>query len=169
MNALFYVSGAVAVISALLVITRINAAHALLNLIVMLIAVSSVFWTLGAPFAAVLQIAVYAGAIMVLFLFVVMILNIGVEGSDRERSWISGLVWLAPVLLTVVLLMEFIFALVRMENAPAAVVVGPKAVGISLFTSTGYLIGVELASILLLAALIAAYHFGMLPRLERSQ
>ena len=48
--------------------------------------------------------------------------------------------------------------------------VGPKAVGIRLFTSNGYLIGVELASILLLAALIAAYHYGgCVPRLERDQ
>lgn len=168
MNTLFYISGAVAVISALVVITRRSAMHALVNLIVTLLAIACVFWTLGAPFAAALQIVVYAGAIMVLFVFAVMILNLP-TGPRR-----SLLPWIVPVLLAGVMLVEFIVVLVATDGAATDVgarfeispqhpgVVGPAAVGESLFTV--YALGVEIASVLLLAGLVAAFHYGV--RLE---
>lgn len=161
MSVLFYVSGGIAVIAALMVVTRGSAMHALVNLIVSFLALACVFWTLGAPFAAVLQILVYAGAIMVLFVFAVMILNVVRE--PRERSSLVG--WLIPAVLTAVLLVEFLIAVSKGESAPAGLVVGPKGVGASLFTT--YAIGVEIASILLLAGLVAAFHYGVIPgRLE---
>ncbi len=155
MSVLFYISGAVAVVSALMVVTRGSAMHALVNLVVSFIAVACVFWTLGAPFAAALQILVYAGAIMVLFVFAVMILNI--EREDEARGY---LIWLAPVVLTLVLLVQFVVA-VTSGQAPAGRWVGPEAVGISLFTT--YAIGVEIASVLLLTGLVAAFHYGLTP------
>jgi NADH-quinone oxidoreductase subunit J len=159
MSALFYVSGAVAVISALMVVTQTNAMRALISLVVLLLAVASVFFTLGGPFAAVLQIVVYAGAIIVLFVFVVMILNLGQEAQERERGWISGVLWIAPIVLAGALLAEFVVTVAAQAPAQGALVVPPKAVGISLFTD--YLIGVELASVLLLAGLVAAFHYGV--------
>lgn len=161
MSVLFYISGAIAVISALMVVTRGNAMHALVNLIVSFLAIACAFWTLGAPFAAALQIVVYAGAIMVLFVFAVMILNIG-----REQSRPGSLVaWIVPTILTIVLLVEFLLVASRGAHARAGAVVGPVAVGTSLFTT--YAIGVEIASVLLLAGLVAAFHFGLIPgRLE---
>ena len=77
MELAFYIAGAVAVIATLLMLTRANVVHALLYLIVSLLAVAVVFYTLGAPFVAALEVIVYAGAIMVLFVFVVMMLNLG--------------------------------------------------------------------------------------------
>jgi NADH-quinone oxidoreductase subunit J len=68
----FYVASAVAVIATLLVVTRRNAAHALLYLIVSFLAVALMFFILGAPFAAALEVIIYAGAIMVFFVFVIM-------------------------------------------------------------------------------------------------
>ncbi|MGE5810236.1 MAG: NADH-quinone oxidoreductase subunit J, partial [Ignavibacteria bacterium] len=72
----FYVPAVIAIISSILVITRVNAVHALLYLIVSLFSVAVVFFTLGSPFAAALEIIIYAGAIMVLFIFAVMLLNL---------------------------------------------------------------------------------------------
>ncbi len=161
MNALFYVSGAIAVIAALMVVTRRNAMHALVNLIVSFLAVAGVFWTLGAPFAAVLQVLVYAGAIMVLFVFAVMILNVG---QDRQPGG-SPAAWIVPVVLCAVLLVQFVVAVSGQDQAGQREVVSPAAVGANLFTT--YAIGVEIASVLLLAGLVAAFHYGVIPgRLE---
>ncbi len=162
MSVLFYVSGVVAIIAALLVVTRLNAMHALVALVVLFLAIASVFFTLGGPFVAVLQIIIYAGAIMVLFVFVVMMLNLGGESEARERRWMSGAIWVAPALLAALLLAQLILTLACKAAPPAGSYITPKAVGISLYTD--YLIGVELASLLLVAALIGAYHLGVLRR-----
>lgn len=158
MSVLFYISGAVAVIAALMVVTRGSAMHALVNLVVAFLALACAFWTLGAPFAAALQILVYAGAIMVLFVFAVMILNIEKEALTRY----SLTAWIVPTILAIVLLAELVSAVGKGAHAPAAATVGPTAVGVSLFTT--YSIGVEIASILLLAGLVAAFHYGRFAR-----
>ncbi len=157
MTALFYTSAAIAIISALLVVTGTNVMRAVLSLLVFLLASASVFYTLGGPFVAVLQIVVYAGAIMVLFVFVVMMLNQGKEAQARERGWIGRGIWYLPVVLVAVLMKEFAAA-VGDPVFGIGKMIPPKAVGISLFTD--YIVGVELASVLLLAALVAAYHFA---------
>ncbi len=156
MTAVFYASAAIAVIAALLVVTRTNAMHALVSLVTLFLAISSVLWTIGAPFAAALQIVIYAGAIVILFVFAVMVLNLGREAIRREREWISGWIWLLPLLITGALIAQFVVTFAG--RAGSVTYVGPKPVGISMFTT--YLIGVELASLLLLAGLIAAFHFG---------
>ena len=79
----FYISAAIAIVSTFLAISRMNAIHALLNLIVSLLAVAVIFFTLGAPFVAALEVIVYAGAIMVVFVFVVMMLNAG----EKPPPW----------------------------------------------------------------------------------
>lgn len=159
MNLLFYISAAVAVVATALVITRTNAVHALLYLIVSLLAVALVFLALGAFFAAALEVIIYAGAIMVLFIFVIMMLNLGPEAAEQERAWLSPRTWAGPAALCAVLLAELVFSLVGGKPAlPAAAPVGPKALGIALFGP--YAIGVELASMLLLAGLVGAYHLG---------
>ena len=85
MNVLFYISAVVAILATLMAISRAHPVHALLYLIVSLLAVALVFFTLGAPFVAALEVITYAGAIMVLFLFVVMMLNLG-PGNDRPAN-----------------------------------------------------------------------------------
>ena len=77
MIALFYIAAFIAVIATVAVILQTNIVHGLLYLILSLLAVAVIFYVLGAPFAAVLEAIVYAGAIMVLFLFVIMMLNLG--------------------------------------------------------------------------------------------
>jgi NADH-quinone oxidoreductase subunit J len=159
MNFLFYISAVVAVIATLLVITRKNAVHALLYLIVSLLAVALIFLALGAPFAAALEIIIYAGAIMVLFVFVIMMLNIGPGAAKQESQWLSPSAWLGPSLLALVLAGELIYLVGRHGISVSDMAeLGPKQVGIALFGP--YVLGVELASILLLAGLIGAYHLG---------
>lgn len=154
--AAFYLAGAVAVIATLLALTRRQAVHALLWLVVSLLAVAIVFFLLGAPFVAALEVIVYAGAIMVLFMFAVMLLP---RGRDLVEAQLSPAALLGPAALSAVLLAELLWLL---WGAPAgeiaAASVGPHAVATTLLGP--YLLGVELASLLLLAGLVGAYHLG---------
>ena len=159
MTIVFYVAGAVAVVATLLMITRSNAVHALLYLIVSLLAVAVVFYSFGAPFIAALEVIIYAGAIMVLFVFVVMLLNLGEEASRSERALLHPSVWVGPSVLAAILAAEFVYLLAQGASAGAGIrMIGPAEVGMSLFGP--YLIGVELASMLLLGGLVGAYHLG---------
>ncbi|UTW07923.1 NADH-quinone oxidoreductase subunit J [Pseudomonas benzenivorans] len=156
----FYFAAGVAVMSTLRVVSSSNPVHALLYLIISLLAVSMVFFSLGAPFAGALEIIVYAGAIMVLFVFVVMMLNLGPAAVEQERNWLTPGIWFGPALLSALLLAQLLYTLFA---APSGALIGEttvdaKTVGISLFGP--YLLAVELASMLLLAALVAAYHLG---------
>jgi len=158
MEPAFYIAGAVAVISTILMLTRLNVVHALLYLIVSLLAVAVVFYVLGAPFVAALEVIIYAGAIMVLFVFVVMMLNLGEHGAEMEKQWLAPGIWTGPVLLASILIIQVLYLVWGGTAGLGTRVVEPKEVGIALFGP--YLIGVELASMLLLAGLVGAYHLG---------
>ncbi|HNC68856.1 MAG TPA: NADH-quinone oxidoreductase subunit J, partial [Pseudomonadales bacterium] len=88
MQEAFYICALVALLATLGVVTNARPVHALLYLVVSLLAVAGVFFALGAPFAGALEVIVYAGAIMVLFVFVVMMLNLGSETIAQERAWL---------------------------------------------------------------------------------
>lgn len=159
MEILFYITAAIAIFATLRVVTNTNPIHALLNLIVSLLSVAVIFFMLGAPFAGALEIIVYAGAIMVLFVFVVMMLNVGPAVADQERQWLPPKVWFWPGIFAASLIAEMLYLLSRGEWHQAGhTMVEAKQVGITLFGP--YLLVVELASLLLLAALVAAYHLG---------
>lgn len=155
----FYIASVVAVIATLMVITNTNAVHALLYLVVSLLAAAIIFYVLGAPFAAALEVIIYAGAIVVLFVFVVMMLNLGETAIAQERQWLSPNMWIGPTLLSAILLGELVYMLWHgIALTESDVVVGPRQVGAVFFGP--YLLAVELASMLLLAGLVAAYHLG---------
>jgi len=158
MNTIFIIAGSVAFICSVLAITNRNAIHGLLFLILSLLAISVIFYIVGAPFIAALEVIVYAGAIMVLFIFVVMMLNIS-NAKEQEKTWLRRTMWIIPLILASVLMGIFIYAVndVR-EPAINHEIIGPKQVGVSLFTT--YLIGVEVAAIMLLAGIVGAYHLG---------
>ncbi len=155
---LFYIAATVAVISTIAVILQTNIVHALIYLILSLLAVAVVFYVLGAPFAAVLEAIVYAGAIMVLFLFVIMMLNMGQQSLAQEKSWIGPRVWIVPSILASVLLAQLLAVLSQYEHELSPSEVDVMEVSALLFGP--YVLAVELASILLLAGLIAAYHLA---------
>jgi NADH-quinone oxidoreductase subunit J len=168
MEPIFYLSAAIAVISSVMVVTRLHAVHSLLYFIVSLLAVAVIFFVLGAPFAAALEIIIYAGAIMVLFVFVVMMLNLGSQAIEQERQWLNHQLWIGPGILSAVLLGELIYLFTNHASVLTGThMVGPKQVGISLFGP--YVLGVELASLLLLSGLIGAFHLGRRAGKENSK
>ena len=160
MSAALYLEAAVAVIATLLAITNVNPLHALLYLIVSLLAVAMLFFSLGAPFAGMLEVIVYAGAIMVLFVFVVMLLNLGKATVDQERGWLLPRTWIGPGLLSLTLLIELARVLTQRGDdvAVAGGTIAATEVGLALYGP--YLLAVELASMLLLAGLVTAFHLG---------
>jgi NADH-quinone oxidoreductase subunit J len=160
MELAFYLSGLVAVLATVGVITGKNPVHAVVYLIVSLIAVALVFFALGAPFAGALEIIVYAGAIMVLFVFVVMMLNLGPDEDSDAGGWRQPRQWLGPSALALVLLGVLLYLLAGGDMARAidGELLTARAVGLTLFGP--WLMVVELAGLLLLGALVAASHVG---------
>jgi NADH-quinone oxidoreductase subunit J len=159
MTLVFYLSVAVAVLAALLMVTRQDVVHALLYLVVTLLATALAFFALGASFAAALEVILYAGATMVLFVFAIMTLNTRphTQASDSQGAMVKA--WVGPALLCLGLLAELVYA---MATQPADVTsrqaVDPEQVGLALLGP--YLLGTELASMLLTAGVVGAYHLG---------
>lgn len=155
----FYICGLIAILTTFRVITHTNPVHALLYLIISLLAIAGVFFSLGAYFAGALEIIVYAGAIMVLFVFVVMMLNLGGAEVVQERQWLKPQVWVGPAIVSAVLLAVIVYAILGINDQGIdGTPVSAKAVGITLFGP--YVLAVELASMLLLAGLVVAFHIG---------
>jgi NADH-quinone oxidoreductase subunit J len=140
--------------SVLAMIVTKNQAYNALFLVLAFAALGGLFGLLGAPFAAVVQVVIYAGAIMVLFLFVIMMIDLrtGIPPERKKRTFVLAAV------MALVLLVELGYALrgVFSTNGPAAGdgASGPEAVGRLLFTK--YLYPFEITSILILAALVGA-------------
>ena len=157
---LFYVFGAVAIVASLLVIGQRNPIHSVLLLIASFGALSGIYVLLDAPFVAVIQIIVYAGAIMVLFLFVVMLLNAPHEETgydERIHPLLRQGTMRFGAALAGALLVELWWALTKgREVGPFAsgAVASVGAIGRSLFTD--YSFQFEVTSILILVAMVGA-------------
>jgi NADH-quinone oxidoreductase subunit J len=155
----FYIAATVAVLATIMVITRYNMIHALLYLVISFLAIAIVFYVLGAPFMAALEVIVYAGAIVVLIIFVIMMLNLKQEAVEQEKEWLTPKVYLGPALLSLILLGELLYMLAGpWAEGAAENVLDARAVGISLYGP--YIIGVELCGILLMSGIVGAYHLG---------
>jgi NADH-quinone oxidoreductase subunit J len=153
---LFIVLALVAVASALGMLFSRSAVYSALFLIMNFAVVAVFYLLLNAPFIAISQVSVYAGAIMVLFLFVIMLL--GAEQLRRERT----LAWQQPLAigLALILLAEVVYILATQTGLSASTSPvpdgfgSPQAVGLTLYTS--YLLPFEVTSILLLVAIVGA-------------
>jgi len=163
--ALFYLFAVVAVLASLGVIGQGNPMHSVMLLIVSFAALAGLYISLDSPFAAVTQIIVYAGAIMVLFLFVVMLLNVPRE--DAPSAYGPSLVSLTTgarrrfAFLAVVLVGELIWAITRAALPPTpvnpeakATVESVREIGIQLFTTHAF--AFEVTSVLILVAMVGA-------------
>jgi NADH-quinone oxidoreductase subunit J len=153
----FYAAAAVAVVATILAVSARSLVHGLLNLIVSLLAAAVIFYTLGAPFAAAVEVILYAGAVMVLFLFAVMLIEQRQSPASR-RTWRHPRAWLAPVGLALVLTLELAVLLVHGGAAQPSGTVGPEQVARALYGP--YVVGVEAVSMLLFAALVGVFHLG---------
>ena len=155
----FYIAALVAILATIMVISSYNIVHALLYLVISFLAIAVVFFVLGAPFVAALEVIVYAGAIVVLIIFVIMMLSLKKESTEQEKQWLTSDIWIGPAVLAFILTGELIFVITTGQEADLNQhLVDSKAVGISLYTT--YVIGVELCGILLMAGIVGAYHLG---------
>ncbi len=159
----FYLFAAVAVAASLLVVLRPKPMHSVLLLIVSFAALAGLYIQLGSPFAAVIQLVIYAGAIMVLFVFVVMLLNAHRE-DDRPATSAKGPLRVGAAL-GVLLVVELAWALAEMGKggetllqrgaaADADRIASVAALGQTLFTE--YALAFEVTSILILVAMVGA-------------
>ena len=154
----FLLLSGVAIISALLVIVARNPVHSALALVACLVQVAAIYVLLGAPFLAVIQIFVYVGAVMVLFLFVIMMLDVRKEAKTR---YLKKAAW--PGLVVLVVLAAELFVLL-MQSAKIHAVMGPglaiteqpSVEDLSLLLFQDFLLPFEVASVILLVALIGA-------------
>ena len=152
----FYMLAGVMIAGGLLVITRKNAVHSALALIVTLLAQAGIYLMLYAPFVAAVQIILYAGGIMVLFLFVIMLVNL--EQSQKERQY--NRMWPAGLLAAVALGVLFIGVYVKGKALlPEPMVRFPEESNtqeIAAYLYGNYMFAFEIASLLLLVAIIGA-------------
>lgn len=152
----FYLLSAVAIISAVFVITRRNAVHSALSLIVTLLSLAGLYLMLYAPFVAAVQIVVYAGGIMVLFLFVIMLVNLekAVKEAQFNKQWIAGVV--AAVCLAALFAVVYHKGAALFPGTPLTLAEtdNTQRIGIGLYQT--YVLPFEIASLLLLVAIVGA-------------
>ncbi len=158
MSILFYIFAGIAIIAALNMVLQRTPVYSALSLIVVLCAMAVVYLLLGAEFMAVIQVIVYAGAIMVLFVFVIMLLNAGHEApshKSRITKWL-GLPLLGAILTGLLMVIGNEFPS-SMGPLPAAVDGSPAAIGYLLFKAPhNYVLPFEVTSILILVAVLGA-------------
>jgi NADH-quinone oxidoreductase subunit J len=168
----FYALAALAVFSGLLVITRRNAVHSALALIVTLLSVAGLYLMLYAPFVAGVQIIVYAGGIMVLFLFVIMLVNIERSSKDRRFNRIWPVGWAAACALMVLFVSAIVKGRALLNDPRTGKALWPDPIGKlaessntqqianMLYGEAGrmgqYTFAFEIASLLLLVAILGA-------------
>lgn len=155
---IFYILGLTAVVTTLMAITRSVMIHAVVYLVLSFFSLALIFFMMGAPFIAAIEVLIYAGAIMVLFLFIVMMLEMGVPLSAAKPFW---RIWGPAAAVAAVILA--CTALLFTSGAPSAqpisaAFISPRAFGQVLYTK--YMLAVEVASLLLLFALVGALYLG---------
>jgi NADH-quinone oxidoreductase subunit J len=154
---LFLLFAAIAVGAAINVLAQRHVLYSSLSLILLLVAMSALFVLLQADFLAVVNVIVYAGAIMVLFVFVIMLLNL-----PRDEDGADGLRWLkfAGIPMGLFFLSLLIATLANAGGIPSEpqITGSPRAIGASMFTD--YVLPFELTSLLILIALIGAVVFA---------
>jgi NADH-quinone oxidoreductase subunit J len=156
--AVFYILGASAVIATLLAIISRETMRAVIYAIMSFFALALIFYMMGAPLVAVLEVIVYAGAIMVLFLFIVMMLDMGtMKGKPRPFifTWGPAIILGAVILASSVTLMS---GSVSNIAVGASRFISPREFGEALYTR--HMLAVEVVSLLLLFALVGAHYLG---------
>lgn len=154
----FYLLAGVVLAATVLAITRPLVVHAVVYLVISFLALAPMFYLLGAPLLALLEVIIYAGAIMVLFLFIVMMLP---REPETPSLGVLARQWWPAVLLTGVSLaaMAVVLWSLPLSQVPLmAAMAAPRQFGRVLFEK--YWLAVEIASFLLFVALVGAYYLG---------
>jgi len=153
----FYLLATVILFATCLAVTRKNPVHAVVFLIFSFLGSAMLFFLLGAPFLAALEVIIYAGAIMILFLFVIMMLR--VDMADQTRFSLSR--WMPSIVIGLLFLSLSALAVFREPGSAAALkpaMVTPRVFGRFVFEH--YWLGVEIISVVLLVGLLAAVLVG---------
>jgi NADH-quinone oxidoreductase subunit J len=158
---IFYILAATAVIATFLAITEKHPVHAILFLVTSLFSMATIFYLLMAPLVAVFEVILYAGAIMVLFLFVIMMLDLGHPEKGLSPHWKE---WLPALLLSGISIVSLVTVIVSRHAVDTAPAVMPtiSEVALRLFQEHG--LAVELISLQLLFALVGALYLGRQPK-----
>jgi NADH-quinone oxidoreductase subunit J len=155
---LFYILSAIALLATLMCVTRRNPVHAVIFLVHALFALAMIFYILGAPLVAAWEIIIYAGAIMVLFMFIIMMLELA---PSEETPGIDWSVLIPVVLLSLVLLGTTVsiiaFDPLGADGVPSYYA-SPRTFGYALFKE--YALAVEVVSFQLLFAAVGAFYVG---------
>lgn len=151
----FYLFSIVAIVTALMVIVSKQPVHSVLYLVVTMFSLASLFGLLGAQFLAVIQILIYAGAVLVLFLFVIMMLDLGKEGAGMRQTLglkILGVVTAVAFVGQILFLFKTLPAAISAEAGSSHGTI--QTIGKLLFTD--HLLAFELTSFLMLSAIVGA-------------
>ncbi|WP_429886279.1 NADH-quinone oxidoreductase subunit J family protein, partial [Geoalkalibacter halelectricus] len=155
---IFYILGFTALAATALCITRRNPVHAVVYLVQALFALALMFYLLGAPLVAAWEVIIYAGGIMVLFLFVIMMFELAPDSPETQgpgwRRW-------GPVVGLSLVILGCTLALIALAAPPREVPafwVSPRAFGVALFEH--YALAVQVISFQLLYAAVGAYYLG---------
>jgi NADH-quinone oxidoreductase subunit J len=155
---LFYFLSFVAVLSALMVVFSKNAVYSVLYLIITFFAIAGHYLLLSAQFLAVVHVIVYAGAIMVLFLYVIMLLNLNKEAEPHKSNVLKFAAAICSGLLLIVLVGSLKGTDLLVQPGNATNIGSVKNLGKVLFTD--FLLPFEIASVLLLAAMVGVVMLG---------
>ncbi|MFQ5822516.1 MAG: NADH-quinone oxidoreductase subunit J [bacterium] len=157
---LFFLFASIAIASAIMMLVHRNPIYCALFLIVTLFALAGLYVLLNAPFIAAVHVIVYTGAIMVLFLFVIMLLNLKSDIAKERPSWLLQMLGIIVAGIFFIELAFFVHSGSNSASAAASFIKSgnqlgsTKAIGNLLFTE--YLLPFEIASVLLLAAIIGS-------------
>ncbi|GAM11664.1 NADH-quinone oxidoreductase subunit J [Geobacter sp. OR-1] len=153
---LFYILAAAMLIATVFAITEKHPVHAIVYLVTSFFALAAIFYLLAAPMIAAFEVIIYAGAVMVLFLFVIMMLDLG-HPEKAARPGIGH--WLPAMVLGVVIAAAAVTAItLRTTTAPATRVIGIKEFSVALFQRYG--VAIEIISMQLLFAVVGALYLG---------
>ncbi len=156
---IFYILASVTIIATIFAITEKHPVHAIVYLVTSFFALAVIFFLLAAPMIAVFEVIIYAGAVMVLFMFVIMMLDLGhPEKATRPfiREWLPAIVLCGIILTSVAMLVS------ARTAAPAV----PPAIGVKEFSLTlfrNYGVAIEIISMQLLFAVVGALYLGRRP------
>jgi NADH-quinone oxidoreductase subunit J len=149
---IFYIFAALSILLAVLVVLQKNIMHSVLYLAFAVLAISGVFFTLNAEFLGAVQILVYAGGIVVLYLFVIIIVNLNELKKERRKIFPKFFI----IFISILFLAEMIYILLKNRITILSSGEFPDLKALSEMLLSKYLIPFEIASILLLAVLIGS-------------
>jgi NADH-quinone oxidoreductase subunit J len=165
----FYIFAGITVLASIGVVSARSPMHSVMLLIVSFAGLAGLYVQLDAPFTAVTQIIIYAGAIMVLFLFVVMLLNAHTE-DEAIPARLGPHALKFAVLLSLLIAFELVSAIIKLDrlsfDAASRNISSVAAIGSALYSTNGYAFAFEVTSVLILVSMVGAVVIARRPRSE---